>query len=96
MYRFLLRPRWLAFHALCLAAMVAMANLGLWQLRRLDERTAFNDRVTANAAASPAPVDELLALPTDDAEYRRTVVTGVLRTTRIHRRQRQPAREAPG
>lgn len=77
MYRFLLRPRWLAFHALCLAAMVAMLNLGLWQLRRLDERTAFNERVTANGEAPPAPIDELLALPTLDAEYRRTVVAGV-------------------
>jgi cytochrome oxidase assembly protein ShyY1 len=77
MYRFLLRPRWLAFHALCLAAMVAMVNLGLWQLRRLDERTAFNARVTANGEAPPAPLGELLALPTLDADYRRTVVEGV-------------------
>lgn len=77
MYRFLLRPRWLAFHALCLAAMVAMVNLGLWQLRRLDERTAFNERVTANGDAPPAPIDGLLALPALDVEYRRTVVTGV-------------------
>lgn len=76
MYRFLLRPKWIAFHLLCLAAIVAMVNLGLWQLRRLDERTAFNDRVSGHIHADSTPLAELLPLPADDAEYRRADAAG--------------------
>ena len=47
MYRFLLRPRWIAFTAVVVTAIVVMINLGLWQLRRLDERREFNDTVAA-------------------------------------------------
>ena len=42
MYRFLLAPRWIAFHLLVVVGVVAMVNLGFWQLRRMDERQAFN------------------------------------------------------
>jgi cytochrome oxidase assembly protein ShyY1 len=61
MYRFLLRPRWIAFHLLVIAAIVAMINLGFWQLRRLDERQAFNDRVRDRVELAPAPLDDVLA-----------------------------------
>ena len=57
---FLLRPRWIAFHLLVLAAVVLMVNLGFWQLRRLDERQAFNDRVSSRIDASPSPIDDLV------------------------------------
>lgn len=60
MRRFLFTPRWLAFHALVLTAMFAMVNLGLWQLRRLDERQTFNRLVTEHAAMDP--VDGAAAL----------------------------------
>jgi cytochrome oxidase assembly protein ShyY1 len=77
MYRFMLKPKWLAFHVVCLAAMVAMVLLGLWQLRRLDERTSFNDRVAANDQAESAPLADLLALPDPTtAEYRRAEAVG--------------------
>ena len=33
MYRFLARPRWLAFHVLIVVLVVVMVNLGFWQLR---------------------------------------------------------------
>ena len=36
----LLRPRWLAGHLLALALVVLFVNLGLWQLRRLEQRRA--------------------------------------------------------
>lgn len=64
MYRFL-RPRWIAFHLLVVAVVVLMVNLGLWQLRRLDERHAFNDRVTERIDEPPISIDELV--PTDVA-----------------------------
>ena len=76
MYRFLLKPKWLAFHLLCLLAIVMMVMLGLWQLRRLDERKSFNDRVSVHTHAPIAPIKDLLALPEPDAEYRRAEATG--------------------
>jgi len=47
MYRFLLRPRWIVFHLVVVAAIVAMVNFGFWQLRRLDDRQEFNALVEA-------------------------------------------------
>lgn len=45
MYRFLFRPKWVAFHVLCILGVVLMVNFSLWQFHRLDERQAFNRRV---------------------------------------------------
>lgn len=60
MYRFLWRPRWIAFHLLVITAIVTMVNLGFWQLRRLDERREFNATVEARYDELPVPIDELL------------------------------------
>ena len=60
MYRFLLTPRWLAFHLLVIAAIVAMVNLGFWQLRRLDERQAFNDAVASRIDVPPEPLADVV------------------------------------
>jgi len=59
-YRFLLRPRWLLFHLVVVTAVVAMVNLGFWQLRRLDERQAFNATVEARIDQPPVPLGDLL------------------------------------
>lgn len=90
MYRFLLRPKWLGFHLLVVAAIVAMVNLGLWQLRRLDERQAFNATVAARYDAEPVALDVLLgpdlADPGDerlaDIAWRPVVATGTYATDR--------------
>jgi cytochrome oxidase assembly protein ShyY1 len=77
MYTFLLKPKWIGFHLLCLAAIVAMINLGLWQLRRLDEKQTFNARVTEHTNAQVAPLDAaLLAGDPQDLTYRRAETTG--------------------
>lgn len=72
MYRFLFSPKWIGFHLLVLVGIIAMINLGLWQLRRLDEREAFNARVEARYDAPPVPFDELLTPSVDvgDIEWR--------------------------
>lgn len=62
MARFLLRPRWLAFHVLVVVAVVVMINLGFWQLRRLDERRDFNATV---AERIEQPAVELTAIVDD-------------------------------
>ncbi len=84
MYKFLLRPRWLAFHLLCLAGIVLMVNLSLWQFRRLDEREQLNAAVEARSAVATRPVEELLPdtepVPGDDAldarEWYTTIASG--------------------
>lgn len=78
MYRFLLRPRWIAFHLLVLVAIVAMVNFGFWQLRRLDERRDFNAVVEARYDAEPVPLDELLTpgVDPDDVSWRPVTTSG--------------------
>jgi len=86
--RFLLSPRWLAFHLLVVAGVVAMVNLGLWQLRRLDERRAFNAVIEAAYDSAPVPLDRLIdptwrvdagglaAVDDSGAQWRPVVATG--------------------
>jgi cytochrome oxidase assembly protein ShyY1 len=77
MYGFLLRPRWIAFHLLCIAGVVVMVNLGMWQLRRLDDRQVFNATVEARFDLPPVTVDELIAAGSpDDVEWRQVTATG--------------------
>lgn len=80
MYRFLFRPKWIAFHLLCFGAVFLMINLGLWQLRRLDERKEFNAEVVERSELPPVSIDELLADPDfspKDATWRRVTAQGV-------------------
>ena len=83
MYGFLVRPRWIAFHLLVVAVIVLMVSLGLWQLRRLDERQAFNDRVSERIDEPPAAIDELVPADADadkatldDIEWRPVTAEG--------------------
>ena len=77
MYRFLLRPKWIGFHVLVVAGIVALVSLGFWQLRRLDERRDFNARVEARTEVPPTPLDEVLASgPPDEIEWRTVTVIG--------------------
>jgi len=78
MYRFLFTPKWLIFHAIVLAAIVLMVNLGFWQLRRLDERKEFNATVEARYDADPVPIDELLGsgAALDEIEWRPVTASG--------------------
>jgi cytochrome oxidase assembly protein ShyY1 len=78
MYRFLLRPKWIGFHLLVAAAIVAMVNLGFWQLRRLDQRQAFNAVVEARYDAPPVSLDELVVPGVDpsDIEWRPVTASG--------------------
>jgi len=71
MYRFLLRPKWIAFHLLVVVGIIVMINLGFWQLRRLDERQAFNARIEARYDEPAVPLDDVLTPATDpdDVEW---------------------------
>jgi cytochrome oxidase assembly protein ShyY1 len=77
MYRFLLQPRWIGFHLLVVAGIVAMVNLGFWQLRRLDERRDFNANVEARSELPAEPLDDVLASgPPEEIEWRTVSVAG--------------------
>jgi cytochrome oxidase assembly protein ShyY1 len=75
---FLLRPKWLAFHLLVVTGIVAMINLGFWQLRRLDERRDFNATVEARFDEPVVALDTLLGpgVDPDDIEWRPVTASG--------------------
>lgn len=78
---FWLRPKWVVGHVLVVALVVTFVSLGLWQLRRLDERQARNAEIVARSEIPPVPVAELAppgSEPGDveDLEYRQVVATG--------------------
>lgn len=80
--RFLLRPWWLLSHLFVLALVVAMVNLGFWQLRRLDEKRERNDLIEARQELPMVPVEDLVApgdddAAVDDARFRRVAAEGV-------------------
>ncbi|NJN95431.1 MAG: SURF1 family protein [Anaerolineales bacterium] len=67
---------WLLKHASALVVLILLVNLGLWQLRRLEERRSLNENITA---AMNQPALPLTGEPVDPAEFhfRRVEVTGV-------------------
>lgn len=80
-YRFALRPKWILSHLFVLLLIVTMINLGLWQLRRLDQRKAYNRTYTERTEAKPVPLRNLVTPKmTDDqignTQYRRVEVAG--------------------
>ena len=65
-------PKWIVGHVLVVLAVATMVSLGFWQLRRLDERQAANERVEARARQRP-----MLAADVDAGdEFRRATATG--------------------
>lgn len=81
MYRFALRPRWLLGHVVVLGLVALLVSLGLWQLRRLDERQDANAAIAARAAA---PVRTVLGPDEepDEVERRRFRLEGRFDTQR--------------
>jgi cytochrome oxidase assembly protein ShyY1 len=78
-YSFLKSPVWVIGILIVVVTVVAFVNLGMWQLRRLDERRALN--ATAESRMAEDPVDLALLLATvgtdpEDLEYRSVTVTG--------------------
>jgi cytochrome oxidase assembly protein ShyY1 len=56
-WRFARRPKWIVRHIAVAALVVTMVLLGLWQLRRLDEKREIKDRVEARQAEPAVPVE---------------------------------------
>ena len=81
MYRFLLAPKWLAFHLLVAGVVVAFIGFGFWQLDRHDQRREFNATLLARSTDPALDVTEMAreldgGLPIDDLEWRAATATG--------------------
>ena len=90
MYRFLLRPTWLLFHAAVLAGVILMTAAGFWQLNRLDERKDFNSEVRGRSQQAPLELTSVL----DEIEAG-TLDESVSRVAARHRYGHLPARPGP-
>src|SRR5680860_1067116 len=78
-------PRWVVAHILVVLIVAGCVSAGFWQLRRLDERQAFNALRAERMAEAPVPLDDLLAqvqagaagaADVEALEFRRVVVNG--------------------
>jgi len=77
MYRFLLRPKWIAFTLGIVLLIFTMINLGLWQLRRLDQRRESNAAVEQRYDQAPRPLDSVLTPGADPESLQWLPVTVV-------------------
>ena len=78
MYKFLLKPKWLAIHALVVVLVATMCVLANWQWDRHVEREAFNETLTLRFSEPPQPLAEILQRFPDreDAQWRLATVSG--------------------
>ena len=69
--------RWLLATALVLLAAAVLVRLGFWQLDRLEQRRAFNARVSEQQEAQPLVLDaDTIHLDLYSMEYRQVSVSG--------------------
>lgn len=70
-------PRWIVTTLLVIAAVLVMIRLGIWQLDRLEQRRAFNARVSGQVNAPTLDLNQNAAMPgLADMEYRPVIVRG--------------------
>ena len=78
-YAFARRPWWIAGHVVAVVAVVSFVLLGLWQLRRHDDRREFNQRLESQLEAPAQTLQELVAQYGEDGgvlDLRRVEVAG--------------------
>jgi len=70
--------KWILTTLLVIAGVGVLIRLGIWQLDRLAQRRAFNERVTAQITASQLDLNQNIDLKAQlfDMEYRKVVVQG--------------------
>lgn len=71
-------PRWIASHVFVALLIVAFVAAGVWQINRLGQRQATNERVTARLG-TVVTLDDAVAGTTgsaDELDFRRVQVTG--------------------
>lgn len=77
MYRFLLRPKWIAFHVVVVVSAIGMLWLATWQWNRHIERDAFVSKVEERERAEPVELlPRLKSVTPADIEYARVTAVG--------------------
>lgn len=71
---------WIVSHLFVLAMVVLMVNLGLWQLRRLDERRTGNAEVAAAMSQAPSDIAAHLDARGPPPEYTAVAAAGIYRS----------------
>ncbi len=79
-WRFALRPTWIVRHVLVAVLVVTMVNLGLWQLRRLDDKRDYKALVEARQEEPAADVVDVV--PADASVDDEAVDAVLYRTVR--------------
>lgn len=95
MYRFALRPRWIAGHLLVASVAASCAGLGVWQLQRLEQRRDINALIGQRGRLPLQPL-ETLSGPPASLVHRRVVVTGRYDTSREVVLRGRSLNETPG
>ena len=78
-YAFTRTPKWVAGHALALIGIIVFVQLGLWQLRSLDERREFNTTVEPRRSVEYVPLGVALSdhgPEPEELQWRRVETTG--------------------
>ncbi|MCP3975786.1 MAG: SURF1 family protein [bacterium] len=75
-YGFAKRPAWLIGHLVAVAAIVAFILLGFWQLRKHDERSAFDARIAERTIDAPMGLEKARELSVLELDFRQVAVTG--------------------
>jgi surfeit locus 1 family protein len=60
----------------CVILFAILCGLGVWQLERLQWKLALIARVNGHMAAAPVSLDQIAAMPADEAQYRKVTLTG--------------------
>jgi surfeit locus 1 family protein len=60
----------------CALLFAILCALGVWQLERLQWKLALIARVDGHMAAAPLPLDRIMAMAPDEAQYRRVALNG--------------------
>jgi len=76
MYRFLTTKRWITLALVVVVFGVACVELGLWQLRRLDQRKTLNAAISSHMHMAVQPIETALGQDVNQALYRRVSATG--------------------
>lgn len=81
-FRFLIRPKWVAWTVVVVVAVVVMANLSLWQWGRLQDRRETNAAIEARTSLPTVAIDDpsLEGRDPGDLRYRRVTATGTYLT----------------
>jgi surfeit locus 1 family protein len=60
----------------CVILFTLLCGLGVWQLERLQWKLALIATVNGHMTAAPATLDQIIAMPADEAQYRRVTLHG--------------------